>query len=144
MAADGDVNSYCSPVQSLNWTGKPLSLITAPHMVPSWSGYYWGNGDVWHYGSHMLGDQTGLRAPGNQLRSKAVCTCMEGSGRGCHGPTSELWPFHSLIYWYNVQALQEKQRRRSTETNAEMAQRQRRNQGLRKIKAFGHSDIFIL
>lgn len=29
MAADGDVKSYCSPVRSLNRTGKPLSLIMA-------------------------------------------------------------------------------------------------------------------
>lgn len=70
MGTDGDVNSYCSPVQNLNKIGK-FVLIMAQHTGLCWCGNYGGHGDAWHYRFCMLGDQTGPKASGS-LRKTAL------------------------------------------------------------------------
>lgn len=107
VAADGDINCYCSSVQSLNWTCKPLSLIAPLHMVPSWAGCYWGYGDLWHYDPTCWENRRGSGLLGANWEARQLwgpCNLddlMESSGRGCYRHTNELWPFQSLyqVYW---------------------------------------------
>lgn len=108
MAADGDINSYCSSVQSRNWTYKPLSLISPLHRVPSGAGCYWGYGDLWRYDLTCWENRRGPGLLGANWEARQLwgpCNLddlMESSGRGYYRHTNELWPFQSLyqVHWW--------------------------------------------